>query len=229
MRRLASLLVLLPILAGACGGGGDAKTPPPTTQAAADPGNAAVAALIRSAAHDDRKALWNLLSKPSRKRLGPTYADFARGSATVIEQALKPFENEDLTPFISQSVSEQFGLVAVRSGTKALAFPIRREGDTWKVETPGPIQFQILGPQPGSSGPVAQVAVEIKSPGVIGDAILFVDGKAVNPSLTPKPGDATAFANLSKALAPGTHVAVAYAQEGDDAGAEAWSFTATKP
>ena len=96
-------------------------------------------------------------------------------------------------------------------------------------ETPGPIQFQILGPQPGSSGPVAQVAVEIKSPGVIGDAILFVDGKAVNPSLTPKPGDATAFANLSKALAPGTHVAVAYAQEGDDAGAEAWSFTATKP
>jgi len=147
----------------------------------------------------------------------------------VIEQALKPFENEDLTPFISQSVSEQFGLVAVRSGTKALAFPIRREGDTWKVETPGPIQFQILGPQPGSSGPVAQVAVEIKSPGVIGDAILFVDGKAVNPSLTPKPGDATAFANLSKALAPGTHVAVAYAQEGDDAGAEAWSFTATKP
>jgi hypothetical protein len=230
VRRFACLIVLLPILAGACGGGGGGdKTTPPATQAATDPGNTAVAALIHAAAQNDRKALWNLLSKPSQKRLGPTYADFASGSAAVIEQALKPFETKELTPFISQSVSEQFGLVAVRSGTKALAFPIRREGDTWKVETPGPIQFQILGPQPGSNSPVGQVAVEIKSPGVIGDAILFVDGKPVEASLTPKPGDATAFANLTKALPPGTHIAVAYAQEGNTAGAEAWSFTATKP
>ena len=64
---------------------------------------------------------------------------------------------------------------------------------------------------------------------MIGDAVLFVDGKPVAPNLTPKPGDATAFANLAKALPPGVHIAVAYAQEGSSAGAEAWSFTATKP
>jgi hypothetical protein len=229
VRRLASVLLALPVVIGACGGSGGHKTTPSTTTAAADPGKAAVVALIQAAVHDNRKALWNLLSKPSQKRLGPTYADFASGSATVIEKALEPFENKDLTPFISQNLSQQFGLVAIRSGSKALAFPLRHENGAWKVETPGPIQFQILGPQPGSSGPVAQVAVEIKSPGVIGDAILFVDGKAVAPNVTPKPRDATAFANLSKALQPGTHIAVAYAQEGNDAGAEAWSFTATKP
>jgi hypothetical protein len=229
VRRFAFAFVLLPFAFAACGGGGGGKSTPTTTTAAPDPGRVAVAALIDAASHDNRKALWNVLSKPSQKRLGPTYADFAAGPATVMEQALKPFESRTLAPLISQSVSQEFGLVAIRNGTKALAFPLRREGTAWKVETPGPISFQILGPQPGSRGAVAQVAVEIKSPGVIGDALLFVDGKPVQPNLTPKPGDATAFANLSKALPPGVHIAVAYAQEGSNAGAEAWSFIATKP
>jgi hypothetical protein len=223
------MLAVLPIALAACGGGGGGKTTQSSTTAAPDPGRVAVATLIRAASNDDRKALWNVLSTPSQKRLGPTYADFAAGPATVIEQALKPFETKNLAPLISQSVSQEFGLVAIRNGAKALAFPLRREGSAWKVETPGRITFQILGPQPGSRGPVAQVGVEIKSPGVIGDVILFVDGKPVQPNLTPKPGDATAFANLSKALPPGVHIAVAYAQEGSNAGAEAWSFIATKP
>jgi hypothetical protein len=230
VRRFPSLLVVVPLVAVACGSSsGGSQSAPSTTTASADPGKAVVVALVQAAVHDNRKALWNLLSKPSQKRLGPTYAAFAAGSALVIERALKPFENRALTPFISQNVSQQFGLVAVRSGAKALAFPLRREGRAWKVETPGPIQFQILGPQPGSSGAVAQVAVEVKSPGVIGDAVLFVDGKPLQPNLTAKPGTATAYVNLSKALPPGTHIAVVYAQEGNNAGAEAWSFRATKP
>jgi hypothetical protein len=229
VRRSAFVLVLLPFAFAACGGSSGSKSTPKTTTATPDPGRVAVAALIQAASHDDREALWNVLSTPSQKRLGPTYAAFAAGPATVIEQALKPFESKTLAPLISQSVSQEFGLVAIRNGSKALAFPLRREASGWKVETPGPITFQILGPQPGSRGAVAQVAVEIKSPGVIGDVVLFVDGKPVQPNLTPKPGDATAFANLSKALPPGVHIAVAYAQEGSNAGAEAWTFTATKP
>jgi hypothetical protein len=229
VRRISSLLVVVPLIAVACGGSSSAKTSPSTTTASPDPGKAVTVALFQAAAHDNRKALWNVLSKPSQKRLGPTYAAFAGGAALVIERALKPFENKSLTPFISQSVSQEFGLVAVRSGAKALAFPIRREGHAWKLETPGPIQFQILGPQPGSKGAVAQIATEVRSPGVIGDAILFVDGKVLQSSLAPKPGDATVFANLSKALPPGTHIAVVFAQEGNNAGAEAWSFAATRP
>ena len=229
MRRSTLVLLALPLALAACGGGGGKKTTTPTTAAPPDPGKVVAGKLLTAARADDRKAIWNLLSQPSRKRLGPTYADFAAGPATIMEQALKPFESAKLAPLISQSVSQEFGLVAVRNGTKALAFPLRLEGATWKVETPGPITFDILGPQPGSSGPVAQVAVEVKSPGVIGDALLFVDGKPVSVNLTPNQGDATAFANLSKALPPGVHIAVAFAIEGNRAGAEAWSFTATKP
>jgi hypothetical protein len=229
MRRAALVLLVLPLLVVACGGGGGNTTTTSTTAAPPDPGKIVVGKLLTAASAGDGKTIWNLLSKPSQKRLGPTYEDFASGPAAIMERALKPFESEKLSPMISQSVSQQFGLVAVRNGTKALAFPLRLEGTTWKVETPGPITFDILGPQPGSSSAVAQVAVEVKSPGVIGDAILFVDGKPVPVNLTPNQGDATVFANLSKALPPGVHIAVAFAIEGNLAGAEAWSFTATKP
>jgi hypothetical protein len=229
MRRAALVLFVLPLVAVACGGGGGSTTTASTTAAPPDPGTIVVGKLLTAARAGDGKTIWNLLSKPSQKRLGPTYEDFASGPAAIMERALKPFESEKLAPMISQSVSQQFGLVAVRNGTKALAFPLRLEGTTWKVETPGPITFDILGPQPGSRSAVAQVAVEVKSPGVIGDAILFVDGKPLPVNLTPNQGDATVFANLSRALAPGVHIAVAFAIEGNLAGAEAWSFTATKP
>jgi hypothetical protein len=227
MRRLAALLILVPLAAVACGGGG--KKPAPTTATVSDPGRTAIVALLHAAAHNDTRALWNLLSKPSQERLGPSYSAFATASAPQIIRALKPFESTTITPFISQSVSQQFGVVAIASGARALAFPLRSENGAWKIEAPGPIQFQILGPQPGSKGAVAQIGVEVHSPGVLGDAILFVDGKLVRPTLAPKPRTATVFANLQQALAPGTHIVVIYAEEGANASAEAWSFTATKP
>jgi hypothetical protein len=227
MRRSAVLLSLvLPLVAAACGGG---KKTAPTTPVARDPGKATLAALLQAAAHNDALAVWKLLSKPSQRRLGPTLSAFESRSAPQIERALKPFENAAVTPFISQSVSQQFGVVAIRSGARALAFPLRHENGAWRIETPGPVKFQILGPQPGSSGAVAQIAVEIRSPGVVGDAIVFVDGKAVRPTLTPAPRNATVFANLQPALPAGVHIAVVYAEEGRNASAEAWTFTATRP
>ena len=186
MRRFLPLLVVLALVTAACGGsGGGQKTTTSGTPTARDPGKAAVAALIQAAARHDAGALWNILSRPSQQRLGPTLSAFRSRSAPAIEQALKPFENTSAAPFISQGVSQQFGIVAIRSGARARAFPLRRENGAWKIETPGPVQFQILGPQPGSRGPVAQIGVEVRSPGVLGDAIIFVDGKAVQPTLAP--------------------------------------------
>jgi hypothetical protein len=227
MRRFFPLLMVLPLVAVACGSGGGKKTTP-STPAARDPGKAAVAALLQAAARNDASALWNILSKPSQRRLGPTLSTFRSRSAPAIEQALRPFENKSVTPFISQNVSQQFGVVAIRSGARSLAFPLRHENGAWKIETPGPVQFQILGPQPGSHGPVAQIGVEVHSTGVLGDAIVFVDGKPVRPNLTTAPRSATVFANLQPALPAGVHIAVIYAEEGSNASAEAWTFTATK-
>jgi hypothetical protein len=224
VRRLAFVLVLLP-LAAACGGSDKSSTPSTSTTATADPGKAAIVALFQAASKDDRKALWNLLSTQSQKRLGG-YDTFEKQGAEIMERALVPFANKDLSPFVSQSLSQQFGVVAIRSGAKALAFPLRNENGQWKIETPGPLVFQILGPQPGSTGQVTQVAFEVHSPGVVDDAVVWVDGRLVRPTLAPAKGRATVFASLSKPLAPGTHIAVGYAEEGNEASAQAWAFTA---
>jgi hypothetical protein len=224
MRRFALVLVLLP-LAAACGGSDKSYAPATSTAAGADPGKAAIVALFQAAARDNRKALWNLLSTESQRRLGG-YDAFQSQGAQIMERALVPFANKDMTPFISQSLSQQFGIVAIRSGGKGLAFPLRHENGQWKIETPGPLVFRILGPQPGSTGQVSQIAFEVHSPGVVDDAVVWIDGKAVRPTLAPAKGRATVFASLRRPLAPGTHIAVGYAQEGNQASAEAWTFTA---
>lgn len=229
MRRLALLLVLVP-LAAACGGGskGSAQptTPATTGIQAPDPGKQAFATLVRAAVQTDRKAMWNALSKPSQKRLGP-YSTFAETTAPAIAGALLPFENKQLVPFISRNLTREFGVVAVRSGTKALAFPIRNENGTWKIETPGPVVFRILGPLPGSNSAVSQIGVAVKAPRNVDDAVVWVDGKLVRPTLAPGKNEATVFANLPGSLPKGAHIAVVYAQAGNDASAEAWTFNAS--
>lgn len=226
MRRLSLALVLLPLVAACGGGGGSKKATIPTTPTATDPGRAAMIELFRAATHNDTKALWNLLSVPSQQRLGGFAAFKAHGAATI-EKALEPFDRHAVQPFISQSLSQQFGVVAIRSGAKALAFPLRNENNAWKIETPGPLAFEILSPTPGSSGSVDQIAVQVDSPGVVDDAVVWLDGKLVRPTLAPTQGKATVFANLAKPLTKGTHFAVVFAEEGNDASAEAWSFSAS--
>jgi hypothetical protein len=223
VRRLALLLLVLP-LAAACGGS-DEKSAPATT-IRADPGQAVVAAALRAAANDDRKALWNLLSTASRKRLGGFEA-FRREGARALERALAPFAGEEPVPFVSQSVSAPFGVVAIRSGARALAFPLRHEHGAWRIETAGPLAFRILSPPPGSKGAVTQIAAEVRSPGVVDDAVVWVDGRLVLPTLAPAQGKATVFASLPRPLSAGRHAAVVYAVQGNDAGAAAWTFSAS--
>lgn len=229
MRRLALLLMLVP-LATACGGGSKSSVPATSPAAtgveAADPGKEAFAILVRAAVRTDRKAMWDALSKESQERLGP-YSTFAESTAPVIARALLPFENRQLVPFISRSLSPQFGVVAVRSGAKALAFPVRNENGKWKIETPGPVAFRILGPSPGSTGSVSQIGVEVHAPRLVDDAVVWIDGKLIRPTLAPGKNEATVFGDLPNSLPKGTHIAVVYAEAGADASAEAWTFNAS--
>src|SRR5436190_23943989 len=102
-----------------------------------DPGRRVAAALLSAATTNDAKTLWSLLSKPSQRRLGPTFKAFESAGARRIERALRPFERPSVKLFISQNVTTRFGVVAMRLGARALAFPLRREQKAWKIETPG--------------------------------------------------------------------------------------------
>jgi len=183
--------------------------------------------LIAAASKGDRAAIWSHLSTASQKRLGPTYPAFARGPAASIEQSLRPFAGSG-KPLVSERLTDQFGVVAVRRGTNALALALRKEGDEWKAEIQGPVSIDIGGPQPGSRTIVGQIGVEVHAPGPPTVGYLWVDGPTLNPNIYPGRTSATIYGNLAKPLPPGTHTAVAFAQEGRDATALAWTFTATK-
>ena len=216
MRRALAALVVAAALVQA----GTAVTATP------DPGKRLAAALLSAASEHNAKHIWLLLSKPSQRRLGPTFAAFKRANAVRIERALEPFESPAVKLFIDRSLSDRFGLVAMRNGVRAIAFPLRREGKTWKIETPGPVQIAIIAPRPSSSGRVTQVAFEATGPGAIDDAIIFLDGKLYPPNLAPSGKKATVYVTLPKPLKRGVHIAVAYAFQGANVSALAWSFAA---
>jgi hypothetical protein len=224
------LVVAFALATAACGGGGNGKktTTTSSTSAQPDPGRDTIDALLAAATKKDAGAIWSLLSTPSRKRLGPTLAAFKSESADTIEKALEPFAGLPVKPFVSQRISQQFGIVAINRGVAALALPLRNEGGAWKIEAPGPVKIDISGPRPGSSGVVGQVGIEIHAPGPPSVGLIWVDGQSVEPKIYTGRKSATVFANLAENLSPGTHLAVAYAEEGRDATAVAWTFEATK-
>src|SRR5262245_11836944 len=163
MRRLAflSVVLVLPVVVVGCGGGGKHTS---STTAPPDPGAETMRALIAAATNDNRAALWSLLSTASKKRLGPTFPAFDRGPAAGIEQTLRPFAHLSGKPLVSERLTDQFGVIAVKRGTNALAMALRKEGDAWKAELQSPVRIDIGGPQPGSRTIVGQIGVEVHAP-----------------------------------------------------------------
>jgi hypothetical protein len=218
MRRAALLVALLAVVASGCGGG-----------APDDPGAAVIAKLVDAAREGDAAAMWELLSPESRRRVGPTEQTFAANHAKVLARKLAPFaDGYELA--VSEKITDGFGLVAIDHGRSAFAIPLRLDGNDWKVEHPGPVTVDVLGPRPGTRQPVGQVGVEVHAPGgVSGVSLIYVDGSTLDARTYSGPKGATVFANLPELLPAGQHTAVAYADLGDEAGATAWTFTATKP
>lgn len=213
MRRVLPLVAAC--LALVCGYEAASAAP-----AAPGPGRRLVAALLAAARRHDAKTVWPLLSRPSQRRLG-------RAGVVRLERELGPFEPRSATVFLDRILTDRFGVVALRNGRRALAFPLRREGTAWKLETPGPLRLRVLGPAPGSRGRVAQVAFEAVGPGPADDAVVFVDGRLYPPYLVPSGRTATVYVTLRRALKRGVHVAVGYAEQGANVSALAWSFSAS--
>jgi hypothetical protein len=216
-------MVALVLSAAGCGSGGETKTT--TSATPADPGREVMGAFVDAAANRDANAMWALLSKPSQRREGPTIRAFAHGRARELERTLAPFARGKLPVEISENIGGGFGLVALSRGANAYAVPLRRENGTWRVELPGPLRIEVLGPPPGSRGKfVEQIGVETHGPGGVGVGLLYADGVTLDAKSYSGPNSATIFANFATKLAPGRHTAVAYASTGKNAAAKAWTF-----
>jgi hypothetical protein len=114
----------------------------------------------------------------------------------------------------------------VVDGTRATAY--HRLGGTWRADRSGAVRITILGPQPGSRAPrLPQVAAELIATTPLVESGLWVDGKELfekGGGLSPKRG--TIYGAPAARLAPGRHVAVAYARTAANATAVAWTFRA---
>jgi hypothetical protein len=219
--RVALVLsAVLTLLAAGCGG--DEKQAAP---AAEDPGREVMQALVAAAADGDAETAWELLSQPSQRRAGPTLEQFEAKTFPELRRTLAPFATGKLPVQVSENVDGQFGLVALSRGRNAYATPLRLEGDVWRVELPGQVRIEVLGPPPGSRGKfVQQIGVEKHGPGGAGVAVLYLDGVTLDPQTSSGPKGATIFANFANPLEPGLHTAVAFTSAGGNAAARAWTF-----
>jgi hypothetical protein len=211
--------IALSLFLAACGGEKEQATTP------ADPGRDVLQALVSAASDGDAEQAWELLSKPSQRRAGPTFEEFEQTAFPELQRQLAPFAEPPLPVEVSENLDGGFGVVALSRGPHAYATPLRREGSVWRVELPGPVRIDVLGPPPGSRGKfVDQIGVEKHGAGGAGIAVLYLDGVTLDAKSYADADSATIYANFATKLEPGRHTAVAFTSAAGNAAATAWTF-----
>lgn len=111
----------------------------------------------------------------------------------------------------------------VLDGAHATAF--HRVAGAWHPDTGGAVKIDILGPK-GRVANRPQCAVQLTASSPLVESGMWVDGhELVVKGGGLKPDQGTIYGAPDAPLAPGTHVAVAYARTGTHATAVAWTFT----
>jgi len=159
----------------------------------------------------------SLLTAAAAGKFGPVlkrrFAPFAGGYSTIV----------------SERITDQFGLIAIKHGRAADAIVLHLRGALWTVDFKSPITVEPLGPRPGSRTQVVQVAAELRRlKGKAEAAVIYLDGTPLESKLARTGSHATLFANLLTPLVPGLHNAAVFATDGLRATARAWTFTAVK-
>ena len=190
--------------ATACGSGGAIETgpqstseaPPATSQTApsttktpakataamtydAEPGEV-LTRFVQAAADEDVAVMWELMSSPSRERLGPTRAEFADTYAEGFRDGLGTFAGTDPEIVVSGTDDEGWGVAAiagdrVRDGQEEFATyaaALRVEDGEWRLELGAPIAITYL-----DESPTGTVDVEIEAGAPLEAAGLWVDGE----------------------------------------------------
>jgi hypothetical protein len=252
IRVRLSVLLATAALAAACSGGADetaAEPPAPTTTAAATEPVATTAEpeaepvprpdaplrrMVAAARADDARAMWELLSGPTRERLGPSFGRFRRGAGPELQKALGSFVRGRSALFLAERITEEFAVAAyggrlADERQAAFAAALRLEDGAWKLELGGPVRLEALVPDPGEverRGTGAQLAAGIVADATVLEAGLWLDGKSM-PGRSGGTDDRnlTVFSNPVPGLARGPHAVVAFASTRFDASALAWMFT----
>ena len=200
------------VLTALAGCGGSAKQ-------SEDPGLETLGAFLHAAEEGNADLMRGLLSLASSRRLGTD-------ALTKLAARLEPLARS-YRVVVSERITDDFGVAAVKGSTRVYAAALRREGEEWRLELGGPVTIKPLGPDPGSREKlVQQVGAEVEGGTGSGDVVLYLDGVPIPFTKVYGGGRSfTAYANLPSPVKVGRHSIVAFAGRQGDASALAWTFS----
>ncbi len=218
LRLLAALAAIGALLAG-------------QTEAATTPESVlrlrAVEQLLHSAAAGDEPAMWATLSVVSRRRLGPSLADFRSRGARGVRAGVAPLA-PSYRVILNAPVDHGLGLIAIANRNDALAVPVRRERGVWKVEIDPIFTVEAVRPLPGDQVlRRTQLFAEVSAPGKIDDAAMWFDGRFFLDARgywSPNKQRMSLWGEAPQPLRSGRHTVVAFASTASEAAANAWVF-----
>ena len=251
MPRFVALLIVALALAGCAEDGGEERaatesqtrteaatteTAPTTTEPepfpTTTPGRV-LTRFVRAARAENVGAMWELLSIPSQRRLGPTLEAFRAAGGRRLAQELGRFLPGRSRVFLEEPITGTFAVAAYGGRTElgerrpfaSYAVALRLEEGGWRIELGGPVELRPLGPDPGEtqSGPF-QLAAGAKANAPIMEGGLWLDGRAVPGRTAGQPNDVTMFSDARGRVPAGPHAVVAFAATFADASALAWNF-----
>jgi hypothetical protein len=239
LRVAAALAVALALAGAGCNGGGDGATRGAERTVTVAPSRPAgpgetLRQFVDAARTRDSARMWDLLSPPSRRRLGPTEARFVRGAARGIARAVAPLRTSAYEVIVNVPITPRFGIgaVAAKKGEKrfgAFAAALRLEEGAWRVELRGPVRIRPLRPDPGerlTRRGLTQLAATIDAGAPVLEAGFWYDGRAVEGRVGGlDPAHVTIYTETSH-VPKGRHSVVVFASTHGSASALAWTFTA---
>jgi hypothetical protein len=237
--RLLAVAVGVFLLAGCAGGGGEdteTSAPPPASEPLEEllqevertrPG-VVLRDFVRAAARRDERRMWQRLSAPTRRRLGPTFNRFRGDAARALELELAALGRRPEL-FLSQTITSRFAVAAVGRGSEAYAAVLRLENGLWRMELGSPVRIDPLRPKPGETVPRrTQLAAEVTAGATIVEAGLWLDGLAFPTRGGGATPNALTMFGEASSLPAGVHSVVAFASTGANAAARAWTFQASR-
>jgi hypothetical protein len=236
VRRAAAAALVAAVAAG-CGGGSD-EGPVVRLRDGGGPGRAAtepgrvVLRFVQAARRGDAQQMWSLLSEPTRASIGPRLERFVRETALAIAEDFE--DTRDFEIVLSRDLGPRWAIGAV-AGVDApdddepepatFAAALRREDGRWKLELAG-VAFAQLDPDPeAESDARPPLHVEAEAGDDVERLLLWVDDAHVQATAhSESPFTAEIEGVLDRDLAPGLHMATAFASTHETAGALAWWF-----
>ena len=205
---------------------GAAAAPAPDTV----PRLEALERLLGAVERNDEPAMWATLSPTSRRRLGPTLADFRARGARGVRSSLAPFVGRSPRVIVNVTVDRGLGLLAIGGGRGRAAFaaPLRRERGAWKVEIDPVFTVQAVRPLPDENvRKRTQLFAEVAAPQRIDASGMWFDGLPFYArTYSSRDGKhVSMWDEAPQPLTRGRHTVVAFASAGPEAAANAWVFT----